>query len=279
MIGIFNIKSLFFLLITILLLFLLLLKTIQFNKKHNVFNYDYAKNNPKYHDLLVRILSSELKKEKFENELSIHIWKKIFSEYDKEIELDCERGIEEEYYKLANFQKYDRYKSSFAIKKIFKDRVVLISEIKITVIHPEYGRYVDFCGLFGFFELKKNYNCSFAIYKFDEAIDLRTRKFKLGNKEFDSNFEIFYDNEELFRNIMSDKLIANYLSLWKKMGLNFEIKIINNRLFFRIYFPKLFEVNMENLEVSVKCVENNLVFLDNTFILIDELSNLFDELD
>ena len=152
-----------------------------------------------------------------------------------------------------------------------------------------------FKGLVCELNLDKNTNCEIQVNR----NKIKTGKGFLGSKvikekyknkiemdshEFEERFEVFSNNGVKAMQILTADIMQDLINLYDKT--NFDFAIINNKLYFKINTPELFELDTfrlirisngseaDRLKMNLK---SNYDIVDNAFSIINKIEGLINE--
>jgi hypothetical protein len=101
-----------------------------------------------------------------------------------------------------------------------------------------------FCGLFGYFRCSKNFNTvlkikrnSISFLKYDSIVNM-------DSSEFEKYFDVYSENKVITMQILTPEVMEILLDFYSKYGVEFEISIVNNNVYFRFFTGKMFDAQI-----------------------------------
>lgn len=128
-----------------------------------------------------------------------------------------------------------------------------------------------FGGIFVTVNLGKNINTSIKILP-DKAIMSTKRKLNLDSSKFEEYFDVHTDDKILATRILTADVMEKLVNIYKKYNIGFDISLINNKLYLRLFSEETFEPTLYN-----KYEKDRLYYDYNCINIILELSKLITE--
>ncbi len=128
-----------------------------------------------------------------------------------------------------------------------------------------------FWGIFATLNLGKNINSSIKILP-DKAIMSTKRKLNLDSSKFEECFDVHTDDRILATRILTADVMEKLVDIYKKYKIGFDINIIDNRLYLRLFSEETFEPTLYS-----KYEKERLYYDYNCINLILELSEKITE--
>ncbi|MBQ9313517.1 MAG: DUF3137 domain-containing protein [Clostridia bacterium] len=187
----------------------------------------------------------------YKKEYKERVINKLLSYFNERLDYEPHGGISSSTYYSAGFNTYDRYRSEDFIRgKIEEQFPFSMSELLIQSQHTDdKGRttYVtEFMGLFAMVENDKDIGSIIYIRKDKKFVKISKLRgiplVKLDSPEFEKTFDIYSNNNVVTVQILTSEIMQMLNDMYKKM--NYEISIINNKVFMRFSLKKnLFEAS------------------------------------
>ena len=183
----------------------------------------------------------------YDNHYKENIMKKALNEYKPYLTYFPNGCIPEEYYQKAKFENYDTYNSEDRINGKLDGNDFMIADV-----HVEDKRetsdgttYVTlFKGPVAIMTLPNTQDINIAIIN-NKITNYHNNlpKINIDNPIFEDIYDVYSDNQILAMRILTPAVTNKILSLYTKYDFKFEVKIINNTIYFRFYSGELFAAN------------------------------------
>lgn len=183
----------------------------------------------------------------YDNHYKENIMKKALKEYKPNLTYFPNGCIPEEYYKKAKFENYDTYHSEDRINGKLNGIDFMIADIHVkdkkeTSDGTEYVTL--FKGPVAIMTLPNTQNINIAIINNTISnYHNNLPKIQIDNPIFEDIYDVYSDDQILAMRILTPSVTNKILSLYKKHDFKFEVKIINNTIYFRFYSGELFASN------------------------------------
>ena len=107
-------------------------------------------------------------------------------------------------------------------------------------------------------------------------------KIEMDSRDFEEKFEVFASNGVLAMQILTAEIMQDLIDLYDKT--KFDFAVVNDRIYFRINAPELFELNtsifsndISNLDNLKGKMKENYEIVDRAFGIINKIENLINE--
>jgi len=183
-----------------------------------------------------------------------------------------------EYKKFEYQDRIDRYSSEDMITATIKgangsENTIQFAEVYIDkqISRKEYCP--EFYGLAGKMTLKKDISTKIYIKSNCSEGD-KNNEFKMDMSEFERIFDVITEDKILALRILTADVMTEMIELYRKFKCGFEINIINNTVYMRLFTGLMFEPNafmnplyysqIEKYYVSLKAMMNISTYIYNT---------------
>lgn len=205
---------------------------------------------------------------------------KILSTYNDRLIYQHNNGIDSNVYDEAHFENWDRYNSEDMIVGTIKNCNFAMSEV-----HTQ-DRYTDsegrtsyrtlFRGTFAVIDLNKDFASWISIVNNKIKLFSKDNYISLENTEFEKIYDVFTDDKIKAMRLLTPDVTTKMIHLYNETGLYCEIKIINKKMYIRLYTSGLFEVAFSNPKKESKQIGACIAVIDNIFKVTE---NFIDELE
>ena len=174
----------------------------------------------------------------------------LVKEYNKELNFDSKIGISKLDYLSSKFdRKFDEFYSEDRIYGKLKNNIsIQISEIATFAIESymsggerRENKTQTFRGMYGFVELEKSIKGNIIISKNSNIKKFDKDRIEIDSAEFEKYYDCFSDNKILAMQIFTSDLIEKYVDIASINDCPFELKIVNNKIYFRYECGQMFE--------------------------------------
>lgn len=207
----------------------------------------------------------------------------VIKSYKDGLTYEHDKGIPSNIYREARFESWDRYRSEDQITGQIHDCNFTMSEV-----HTE-DRYTDseghthyrtiFRGTFAVIDLNKSFNGWINIVNNKIKLFSRDNYISLENTEFEKIYDVFTDDKIKSMRLLTPDVTTRMLDLYNETGLYCEIKIINNKMYIRLYTSGLFEVAFSTPEKEAKKIGECIAVIDNVFKTTENFISELERLD
>ena len=108
------------------------------------------------------------------------------------------------------------------------------------------------------------------------------KKIEMDSRDFEEKFEVFASNGVLAMQILTAEIMQDLIDLYDKT--HFDFAVVNDRIYFRINAPELFELNTSIFSNNISNIDNlkgklkeNYEIVNNAFDIINKIEKLVNE--
>lgn len=216
-----------------------------------------------------------LKKGEYAKHYKGSIMKTALQEYDSNLTYFPEGCIPEPIYDAANFEMYDRYHSEDRINGKVSGYDFMMADVHVEDRRRDSeGRthYVTlFNGPVAILTLPEYINLNLSIVNNRIKLFTGGTHVEIDNPEFEEIYDVFSDNQITAMRVLTPAVTNKMLDLYRKYDFYFEVKIINNQLYFRFHTGNLFVPNPGDTYAEATSVALYFEILDGIKEIIDEI--------
>lgn len=132
---------------------------------------------------------------------------------------------------------------------------LIFSEVRLELTKPSEGimnfpTYDNFCGVAGNFKSPKNFDNIIRISKDSYSLGANT---KMDSEEFERHFNLYTNNSMSAFSLITPDVMLKLIDLKNKLNNNFELVFWKDKVYFRIAFGRIFEIdnNKNEMDISV----------------------------
>lgn len=192
------------------------------------------------------------------------IIKNIIQGIGENIEYIPNARIPEIIYRDANFENFEKYKSSDLIKG-----KVLMAQVTTTKNEVDFEGNTTiktiFSGLFGYYKMKQRFSGFLKIQKnvktFFPKMDVT--KLEMDSSEFEKGFDVYTDNKVLTMQLLTSEIMEKLTEIKQIIEEDYEILIQEDRIYIRVHTTKLFglhELDALKYESLKRCYQIVKIF-------------------
>lgn len=183
---------------------------------------------------------------------------------------------------------FDRYSSEDMLTATITGNDNNKTTIQFAEVHTERetedseGRtsYVTvFCGLAGKMGLSKDIGTKIYIRNNGIFNSLSKNRVKLDMSEFEKKFDVECEDKILAVRLLTADVMTEMLDLYNKFKYRFEIHILRDKIYMRIYTGKVFEPNLFQNSMEYKTVEKYYLTLQAMMNISKHINDKLNELD
>ena len=207
----------------------------------------------------------------------------ILKSYNENIKYNHYSGIYSQEYSKAKFEYYDRYNSEDLITGTIQN-----CNYKMAEVHTQ-REYRDkdgnrhyqtlFRGAFAMVNLNKNFNCSINIINNKIKLFSRDNYITMDNEAFEKIYDVFTDNKILAMRLLTPDVTTKMIDLYNETGIYFEIKIVNDIMYIRLYTSKIIEINFSNKIKEATQLAVAIAQLDSIYTIMNSFMNEIERID
>ena len=171
--------------------------------------------------------------------------------YDNKMYFDSKAGITQMDYKASNYdKKFNQYSSEDRIYgKIENGSNFQMSQVNAKDVHTNYYNghsstesYDTFSGLYGIIRLEKNIMSKINVESDSHSRKYNKNRIEVDSAEFEKYYDLLADDRILALKIFTPELIEKFNELKRDNKHRFELKIIEDKVYFRYWCGReLFE--------------------------------------
>lgn len=181
-----------------------------------------------------------------------------------------------EVYKKSFGNTYCQWYDDYIYGKICDDRYIEMVNFLGSQSFNLDSESLFFYGIFATLKLDKNINNSIKIIP-DKALISTKRKLNLDSSEFEECFDVHADDRILAARILTSDVMEKLVDIYKKYNIGFDINLIDDRLYLRVFSEDSFEPTLykeyekEKLYYDYNCVKLILELAQEMIKVIDSM--------
>ncbi len=200
--------------------------------------------------------------------------------YNKDFSFSASCGISDFDYRQGHFEIFDRYHSEDLIRGSINDKYDFqMSEVKTEeeeVIEDSDGNtHIEhntlFSGVFGIVELQGDMPLQMHIKSNSFINRYNKDRIEVDSLEFEKEYDMFATDKVRAMEIFTSELIEEFNKYQEETKRSIEIKVKNNRLFFRIACGATFEAPMIKDALSYEFLQKNYRIIDYPVTIISKM--------
>lgn len=222
---------------------------------------------------LVLLLVIHKESQKYRNLYKDFVIKELVINFDNKLNYNSQEGIIKSDYNLSHFEiDYDEFFSKDRIfGKLVKDNYIEMAHVITKQVKREKDadgnekteRIETFNGIYGFVRLEKNSNANIHIANNSITKKYNAKRIEIDSAEFEQNFDCLTEDKIIALKILTSDLIEEFVKLKREDFKGFEVKIINDMIFFRFRSGQIFEppkIKKDLDEELIRKYYNSIVF-------------------
>lgn len=216
-----------------------------------------------------------LKKGEYEKHYKENIMKAALKEYDSNLTYFPEGCIPREIYSQARFESFDRYHSEDRINGKVGDYDFMMADVHVEDRRTDSeGRthYVTlFNGPVAILTLPEYINLNLSVVSNRIKLFAGGTHVEIDNPEFEELYDVFSDNQVTAMRVLTPAVTTKMIDLYRKYDFYFEVKIMNNQLYFRFHTGGLFVCNPDDTYAEATSVALYFEILNGIKEIMEEI--------
>ena len=216
-----------------------------------------------------------LKKGEYEKHYKENIMKAALKEYDSNLTYFPEGCIPREIYSQARFESFDRYHSEDRINGKVGDYDFMMADVHVEDRRTDSeGRthYVTlFNGPVAILTLPEYINLNLSVVSNRIKLFTGGTHVEIDNPEFEELYDVFSDNQVTAMRVLTPAVTTKMIDLYRKYDFYFEVKIMNNQLYFRFHTGGLFVCNPDDTYAEATSVALYFEILNGIKEIMEEI--------
>lgn len=206
-----------------------------------------------------------------------HVIDVALKDYDSNLVYTSNSGISSEEYRYAHFESYDRYHSEDLIKGNLDGLPFVISDV-----HTEDRRedsdgdtyYVTlFHGPVAILTLEKPTNIQVSIIDNTLHIGTGDTYLEMDNPEFEKYYDVYTDDKVKAMRFLTPSVTNKLLDLRNKYDVHFEVKLLDQLVYFRFHIGELFVPNAKDTRKEAMDIALYFEILNGIKEVMKEINN------
>lgn len=206
-----------------------------------------------------------------------HVIKLALQDYDKNLVYSPDQGISSEEYRYAHFESYDRYHSEDKITGNLDGLPFVISDV-----HTEDRRedsdgdtyYVTlFNGPVAILTLEKPTNIQVSIIDNSLKLFSGDTYLEMDNPEFEEFYDVYSNDKIKAMRFLTPSVTNKILDLRNKYDVHFEIKLLDQLVYFRFHIGELFVPNSSDTRKEAMDIALYFEILNGIKEVMKEVNN------
>ena len=195
-------------------------------------------------------------------------------EYDSSLIYNPLGEIPESIYYMAKFEKFDTYISEDEIQGTIEGNKFILADVCTQEYDKNSETYdTKFRGQVAIVELPTSLGFNLSIVKNSNEKDIFSKEKRIisDNSNFEDFYDVFSTDDLKTMKILTPAVTTRILEMSKQHGFDFELKLIDNYIFFRFHAINLFEPNVNNPAVEAAKIKLYIEILDSIKSIMHEL--------
>ena len=226
------------------------------------------------------ILAAVFKKDK---ELFNNVIPDILKSFKSDLKYDHYKGIDRTVYREARFESYDRYRSDDYLSGKIGDTSFEMSEVHTENEYRDKDGHTHyqtiFHGLFSKVTLNKNFNGYLNIVNNRIKLFNRDQYITIDNEAFEKIYDVFTDDKIKSMRLLTPDVTTKMIDLYNETGLYFELKIVDDNMYIRLYTGGMFNFSLSSEKKESKQIAYNIAKLDLAFKIMENIINELERFD
>lgn len=220
------------------------------------------------------IILANIKKGAYSKRFKEHVMKAALKEYDSELTYFPTGCIPEPQYKMARFESYDRYHSEDRVNGKINGYEFIMADVHVEDRREDSDGDTHYVTLFNgpvaILTLPEYINLDLAVVNNRIKLFSGTRV-EIDNPEFEEIYDVFSDNEVTTMRVLTPSVTTKLIDMYRKYDFHFELKIINNQMYFRFHCGDLFEANPSDTQAEATGVALYFEILNGIKEIMEEV--------
>ena len=203
--------------------------------------------------------------------------KAALKEYDSELTYFPTGCIPEPQYKMAKFESYDRYHSEDRINGKINGYDFIMADVHVEDRREDSDGDTYYVTLFNgpvaILTLPEYINLNLSIVNNRIKLFGGGTRVEIDNPEFEEIYDVFSEDQVTTMRVLTPSVTTKILDLYRKYEFHFEVKVLNNQLYFRFHCGNLFEANPNDIDTEAIGVALYFEILDGIKEIMEEIIN------
>ncbi len=221
-------------------------------------------------------------KSKYTPEFKENVIGKFIKNIDENLKYIPKPGISSYVYKVAEFEKFNKFESEDLIIGILDEKYTLqMSEVK-TTWEGDDASFPVFNGLFVNIQCSKNIKTTLKIrsdkWIFGKIFKRKT-KVKMDSQEFEKYFDVYGENKVTTMQILTAEVMSTMIDFIQQSKIKYELTIKDSNIFIRFHTGEVFEPSLFKNSLDYSMLKKYYDIIDFVFKVTREINSVIEKTD